>query len=86
VSATFLSTGTVVTPEGEPVQGAFVTIAQSSVPVPEIAVVTDAGGRFQLRLPAGRFTLRAHAGGHVTDTAVETPRDTQIDIVLRERD
>lgn len=84
MAETFLSTGTVMTSDGEPVEGAFVTIATASVPVPEIAVVTDAMGRFQLRLPAGRFTLRAHAGGRVTDAAIETPGDTRVAMVLRE--
>lgn len=47
---------------GDPVAGARVVISESPVPVPEIAAVTDAAGRFTLSAPAaGSYGLTAHA-------------------------
>jgi hypothetical protein len=63
--------GRVVDASGAPVPDAIVSIVESSVPMPEIALLCDAGGRFSLRLPPGRFTLRAHGGGGSGDTEVE---------------
>jgi hypothetical protein len=73
----------VVDARGAPVPNALVTIVESTVPMPEIALMADAGGRFSLRLPAGRFTLRAHGGGGSGDAAVEgAPADDEIVIVV----
>jgi Carboxypeptidase regulatory-like domain len=58
--------GRVVDPSGRPVRGARVVVVRSSVPVPEIALVTDADGGFGLALPDGQFTLRAHGAGGAT--------------------
>ena len=52
--------GQVIDADGAPVAGARIVIPLSSAPMPEIAFVSDAQGRFALRLPEGRFTLRAH--------------------------
>lgn len=46
---------------GEPVAGAFVSVAWSNVPYPEIALVTDAKGKVQMPLPEGRYRIVAHA-------------------------
>jgi Carboxypeptidase regulatory-like domain len=63
--------GRVVDEHGEAVPNALVAIVASTVPMPEIALQTDAAGRFALRLPPGRFTLRAHAPGGIGDADVE---------------
>ena len=68
---------------GAPVPDAIVTIVESTVPMPEIALLCDAHGRFSLRLPAGRFTLRAHGGGGSGDADAEgAPADDEIVIVI----
>ena len=74
--------GRVVDESGAAVPDAIVTIVESTVPMPEIALLCDAGGRFSLRLPAGRFTFRAHAGGRSGDARVEAPADEEIVIVV----
>lgn len=54
--------GEVRGPDGDPVAGARVVVTRSPVPVPEIASVTDAAGRFALGVPAaGEYGLAAHA-------------------------
>jgi hypothetical protein len=61
-----------------------VTIVESTVPMPEIALLCDDDGRFSLRLPTGRFTLRAHGAGGSGDAAVEgAPAAGEIVIVVR---
>ena len=77
--------GRVVDADGAPVP-AQVVIVVSSVPMPEIALVSDANGSFSLRLPAGRFTLRAHGpGGTSGAVEVEGAPDTGgIVIVVRQ--
>lgn len=52
--------GSVVDAHGEPVAEATIVIIESSVPMPEIALLADEDGRFVVRLPRGQFTLRAH--------------------------
>jgi hypothetical protein len=52
--------GRVVDAGGEPVPEATIAIIESSVPMPEIALLADEEGRFVLRLPPGSFTLQAH--------------------------
>jgi hypothetical protein len=75
--------GRVVDASGEPVPKALVTIVESTVPMPEIALQSDDGGRFALRLPPGRFTLRAHRSGATGDVEVEgAPSDDEIVIVV----
>lgn len=46
---------------GKPVEGVLVAIAWSSVPFPEIALVTDVYGIVSLFLPAGHFRIVANA-------------------------
>jgi protocatechuate 3,4-dioxygenase beta subunit len=75
--------GRVVDASGAPVPGALVTIVESTVPMPEIALQCDDDGRFSLRLPAGRFTFRAHGAGGSGDARVEgAPADDEIAIVI----
>ena len=74
--------GYVVDADGAPVPEATIVILKSSVPMPEIALLADENGRFVLRLPPGRFTLRAHgAGGAIGDVDFESEPDAE-DIVI----
>lgn len=58
--------GTVLDAGGEPVAQARIGIIESPVPMPEIALLTDAAGRFVLGAPAdGRYLIGIdtdHAG------------------------
>jgi hypothetical protein len=78
--------GRVVDASGAPVPNALVTIVESTVPMPEIALMCDADGRFSLRLPAGRFRFRAHGAGGSGDAEVEVDgapaADDEIVIVI----
>ena len=50
--------GAVVDEQGRPVHGARVYVVQGPVPVPDIAAVTDPGGRFDLAAPVpGAYTV-----------------------------
>lgn len=53
--------GRVVDALGGPVAAAAVMVAGGTAPTPEIAIRTDAEGRFRLALPAGTFRVVAHA-------------------------
>lgn len=75
--------GRVVDARGDPVPDALVVIVAGTVPMPEIALQADAQGRFALRLPAGRFTLRAHAAaGGSGEAEVERPGDDAVVIAI----
>jgi hypothetical protein len=75
--------GRVVHSDGQPVPGALVSIVESTVPMPEIAMKADEDGRFALRLPPGRFRLRAHGQDGTGDVEVEgAPAEDEIVIVL----
>lgn len=74
--------GRVVDARGDPLPDALVTIVAGTVPMPEIALVVDDDGRFRLRLPDGRFTLRAHAAGGSGETEVERPGDDTVVITV----
>jgi hypothetical protein len=75
--------GRVVDGSGAPVPDALVSIVESTVPMPEIALLCDPRGRFSLRLPPGRFTLRAHGGGGSGDAEVDgAPATGEILIVI----
>ena len=77
--------GRVVGAAGEPVADALVVIVESSVPVPEIALQSDADGRFALSLPPGRFTLRAHGPGGTGEARIELPGAGEVEIVIAEQ-
>ena len=56
-------TGRVVDPAGQPVVGAMVMPQSKDTPpqpIPEIAVMTNADGRYQWSLPPGRYTFTVH--------------------------
>ena len=74
--------GQVVDARGAQVPDALVSIVAGTVPMPEIALLVDAEGRFALRLPDGRFTLRAHAAAGTGDAEVERPRDRAVVITV----
>ena len=75
--------GTVVDAQGEPVAGARVYFVEGPVPLPDIAGVTDAEGRFTLTAPApGNYTL----GGAFDDVAASehvTVGDGRHEVTLR---
>jgi hypothetical protein len=74
--------GRVVDAAGAPVPEALVSIVAGTVPMPEIALMADAEGRFGLRLPAGRFTLRAHGPGGSGEAEVVRPGDDDVVITV----
>ena len=74
--------GRVVDGDGHPVPDARVVIVAGSVPMPEIALLCDGDGRFSLRLPAGRFTLRAHGPAGTGEVEVEAPSAGEAGIVI----
>ena len=70
---------------GRPAAGAMVGVPRSTVPVPELALVADAGGVTRLRLPPGRFTIEAFTqdgGRGSVDIAVEDDRAMQVDLLV----
>jgi Carboxypeptidase regulatory-like domain len=79
--------GRVVNADAVPVPRARVTIVAATVPMPEIALLTDPDGRFELALPEGRFRLRAHGPrGEVGEAEIEcgaAPGDLDLVIGLR---
>ena len=87
VAATVLA-GRVLDPAGHPVAHARVLVLAGPGPVPDIAQLTAADGRFALPAPrAGRYRLAAHAAGFVpVESSVEVggvDPAPETDIVLR---
>jgi hypothetical protein len=78
--------GRVVDEAGEPVAGAFVSVAWSNVPYPEIALLTDAEGKVQMPLPKGQFRIVAHAAdgrrGSIETTVSEDSTGAEWRLVL----
>ena len=75
--------GRVVDKTGAPVPGARIVIVLSTFPMPEIALNSDEDGHFSLRLPPGRFTLRAHGPADLIGEAeVEGESADEIVIVI----
>jgi hypothetical protein len=63
-------TGVVRGPAGEPLPQARVFVARGPVPVPDIAALTDAEGRFAMSLPAaGTYELACAAEGYQPGSA-----------------
>lgn len=81
---TFSRSGVVLNADGEPVPRAFITIKQASVRMPDLAVMTDDNGRFEMRLPMGTFTLRAHHSGRQGEISFSNPDATAIKIVVND--
>jgi protocatechuate 3,4-dioxygenase beta subunit len=66
--------GTVVDAHGRPVRGARVFLTDAPVPVPDIAALTDADGRFELTAPApGSYTVGAASDVASASTRVTLP-------------
>lgn len=63
----------IVDRNGQPVPGAYVVITNGPEPVPEIALVTDEGGRFAVALPPGRWTVQAHGEAGVGEADIDLP-------------
>ena len=61
--------GRVIDAAGLPVGEAFVSVIWGTTPFPEIALVTEADGSFAIRLPDGRFILRANTADGRTGEA-----------------
>jgi hypothetical protein len=83
MSILVLRQGRVIDASGVSLPGIPVVIAASTVPMPEIALITGADGRFALRLPPGRFTFLAHGPeGETGQVDVEGAPDTT-EILIR---
>jgi hypothetical protein len=82
-----LVAGRVLGASGAPLAEARVAFAEAPVPVPDIAAVTGADGRFALSAPApGPYVVLAAAEGHVpAQVAVDVGEErTEVEITLAE--
>lgn len=74
--------GAVTDPSGQPVPGAVVMVAAAPVPVPDIAALTDAEGRFSIIVPApGSYRLLvrgAHASSEILVACGEEDRELAV--------
>lgn len=76
----------VVGADGKPVAHASVSVVQSSLAYPEMAQLADADGRLTVRLPQGRFTLRAHtADGRTGQVTISRPAEGSSEIRIEVR-
>lgn len=77
--------GVVRGPAGEPVPLARVYVAGGPVPVPDIAALTDAEGRFAMSLPApGTYEVACAAEGYAPSSAtVEVAGERELQLELR---
>ncbi|GAB3850124.1 hypothetical protein GCM10029963_35860 [Micromonospora andamanensis] len=81
-------TGTVTTPTGEPVREASVQVAPLDEPapaIPEIGVLTGDTGRYEWRLPPGRYEITVRTGDRSSDpqtATVTADQVTRIDFTL----
>jgi hypothetical protein len=77
--------GVVLGPAGEPVPLARVFVASGPVPVPDIAALTDAEGRFAMSLPAaGTYEVAYAAEGYASaSTTVEVAGERELQLELR---
>lgn len=78
-------TGRVTNAAGEPLARARLVFSESSVPMPEIAYMTNANGEYGMTVPRGTYTLAVYADGYASqarklDTRAEA--QVQIDFVL----
>ena len=70
--------GVVRGPGGEQLPLARVFIARGPVPVPDVAALTDAEGRFSLSLPAtGSYEVACVAEGYAPSSAIVEVADQQ---------
>jgi carboxypeptidase family protein len=77
--------GVVRGPAGDPVPQARVYLAGGPVPLPDIAALTDAEGRFAMTLPAaGTYELACTAEGLApASTTVEAAGEQELRLELR---
>jgi hypothetical protein len=77
--------GVVRGPGGEQLPQARVFIARGPVPVPDIAALTDAEGRFALSLPAaGSYDVACVAEGYAPlSTTIEVAEQRELPLELR---
>lgn len=76
----------VVDETGAPVGGAFVSVLQSTVAFPEIALVADEDGVVKLLLPDGHFVIGADDGERHGEVEVDTSDKflgQTIDVIVR---
>jgi hypothetical protein len=82
--------GIVTTEAGEPVEGVFVQafpLDPSAGPIPDIAIMTDAAGRFSWPLQPGNYRLTFMIDGETVaeaEAAVELNRVSGIEIHIDE--
>ena len=78
-------TGVVRGPANDPVPQARVYIAGGPVPVPDIAALTDAEGRFTMSLPAaGTYEFACTAEAYMpSSTTVEVAENQTLPVELR---
>ena len=70
--------GVVRGPDGQQLPLARVFIARGPVPVPDVAALTDAEGRFTLSLPAsGSYEVACVAEGYAPSSAIVEVADQQ---------
>lgn len=70
--------------EGRPVAGARVYVVDAPAAVPDIAALTDDGGRFAIGTgPAGRYVVEAAAEGWQPERATVDTRATASDVDLQ---
>jgi protocatechuate 3,4-dioxygenase beta subunit len=79
-----LVSGSVRDAVGAPVAGARVAFADAPVAVPDVALLTDAEGRFALAAPApGGYELSVAADGYApAHVAVEVPGSEPVDVAV----
>jgi hypothetical protein len=77
--------GAVRGPAGEPVPQARVFIARGPVPVPDVAALTDAEGRFTLSFPApGTYGVACVAEGYAPSSrTLEVADEHELRLELR---
>jgi hypothetical protein len=75
----------VVDESGDPVEGAFVSVLESTVAFPEIALVTDRHGMVKLMLPKGRFVIGANDGDRRGELTLLGDRKSRDEVTLRLR-
>jgi hypothetical protein len=77
--------GQVTTPEGHPVAGARIearSLDRPPGPVPEIAILSDAEGRFQWPLRPGRYRLAAIVDGREAATATTSVEPGRVTVLV----
>ncbi len=85
---TTLITGRVTDSSGEPITDASVAIVESSVPVPEMAIFTDATGTYTWYVEPGTYTIEVYRDGYVSqegETTVEEGNAAELDFQLEAR-